>query len=424
MSERALDDLMAFSDDEATDEALRNRKNARRNDNGLGEDEEHVDLAEWDAGEDNDEIPPRGWLLGTLLCRQFLTLVIGDGGVGKTALLITMALSLATGRKLIREHVFVRGRVMLLCFEDGITELRRRLAAAMIHHRISKDEVRGFLFLATVQRPDAKLVAAIPGRELAEGKLGGAIEAAILRRALDAVLIDPFVKAHGGPENDNTAMDMSAGILARIAIERDIALCALHHTRKGPPDPGNADMGRGGGSLKDAGRLAYTLTPMQKEEGDRYCVSEEERASLIRLDHGKVNLVRRDPNARWFQFISVPIGNRTEIYPNGDAVQTVARWDSPDLFTGAADAVWNQILDDLDRGMENGQRYSAAGAARDRAAWRVVVKHVERTEKQARAIIKSWLKTGLLIEDDYEDEADRRTRKGLRVDATKRPGPR
>jgi hypothetical protein len=313
---------------------------------------------------------------------------------------------------------------MMLCFEDGTTELRRRPAAAMTHYRIRKDEVKGFLFATSVQRPDAKLIATVPGRELAQGKLGAAIEAAILRRGLDTVLLDPFVKSHGGPENDNTAMDMSAGILARIAIERNIAVGVLHHTRKGPPDPGNADMGRGGGSLKDAGRLTYTLTPMQKEEGDRYCLSEEERASLIRLDHGKVNLVRRDPNARWFQLIGVPLGNWTETYPHGDEVQTVARWVPPDVFAGAADSIWNQILDDLDKGLENGQRYSAAGAARDRAAWRVVTRYLERTERQARAIIKGWLKTGLLIEDDYEDEADRKKRKGLRVNWTKRPGPR
>jgi hypothetical protein len=85
--------------------------------------------------------------------------------------------------------------------------------------------------------------------------------------------------------------------------------------------------------------------------------------------------------------------------------------------------VLNRILDEIDAGLANGQRYSAAPAATDRAARRVVVKHLDRTEPQARAIIKAWLTSGLLIVEDYEDETDRKIRKGLRVDPTKRPGP-
>jgi hypothetical protein len=45
-------------------EIMRNISN-----NGVADDE--FDLGEWDFGEDNEPIPPRGWLLGNLLCRQF-----------------------------------------------------------------------------------------------------------------------------------------------------------------------------------------------------------------------------------------------------------------------------------------------------------------------------------------------------------------
>jgi hypothetical protein len=45
----------------------------------------------------------------------------------------------------------------------------------------------------------------------------------------------------------------------------------------------------------------------------------------------------------------------------------------------------------------------------------------EKTEGQSREIIRAWLKTGLLLEFDYENEATRKGAKGLRVDSTKRP---
>jgi hypothetical protein len=46
-------------------------------------------------------------------------------------------LALATGRPLTGEHVFRRCRVLMLSFEDDIDDLNRRLAAALIHHKIA-----------------------------------------------------------------------------------------------------------------------------------------------------------------------------------------------------------------------------------------------------------------------------------------------
>ena len=85
------------------------------------DDDQPLDLGEWDFGEDNEPIPPRGWLLGNLLCRQFLSAIFGDGAVGKTALIIAMALSLAASRNLIGEHVFVRAERLPPSFRNPFT---------------------------------------------------------------------------------------------------------------------------------------------------------------------------------------------------------------------------------------------------------------------------------------------------------------
>jgi hypothetical protein len=44
-----------------------------------------------------------------------------------------------------------------------------------------------------------------------------------------------------------------------------------------------------------------------------------------------------------------------------------------------------------------------------------------KTEVQAREIIKIWLKNGVLVRDEYENRATRKPVKGLRVDPVKRP---
>ena len=48
---------------------------------------------------------------------------------------------------------------------------------------------------------------------------------------LDAVIIDPLVKAHSAVENSNDEMDLVADVLAQIAHEHDIAVDTPHRRR-------------------------------------------------------------------------------------------------------------------------------------------------------------------------------------------------
>jgi hypothetical protein len=110
----------------------------------------------FDVGDEDGNIPPRQWLLGATFCRRNLSGLISAGAAGKTTVRILQALSLAAGRELTSEHVFVRSRVMIVCLEDDMTELRRRVRAAMLHHKVTPSEVKGFLILTTPR--DLKIV--------------------------------------------------------------------------------------------------------------------------------------------------------------------------------------------------------------------------------------------------------------------------
>jgi len=137
------DDFWEAVDAEAECETANSSKPSGLVSNGLGE---------WDAGDDNWQIPPRGWLLGNIFCRRQVSSLIGDGAVGKTSLRIAQLLACATGRSITGEQVFHRCRVLILSFEDDRDELRRRVRAAMLHHRISESELKGWLFLSAVGR--------------------------------------------------------------------------------------------------------------------------------------------------------------------------------------------------------------------------------------------------------------------------------
>lgn len=368
-----------------------------------------------------DSVAPRGWLLGNVFCRRFCSSLLADGGVGKTALRIAQLLSLASGRALTGEFIFQRCRVILISLEDDTEELDRRLMAAMKYHGVTKSEVAGWLFTVAPGGAAGKLMTSDARGNLSPGDMGSLLEQAIVEIGADVVAMDPFVKTHGAKENDNTAMDAAVQILSSLAAKYNIAIDTPHHTSKGIADPGNADRGRGASSAKDAWRLVYTLTPMTRDEAKELGIGEELRRSLIRMDSAKVNIAPPMSEARWFRLIGVPLGNQTAMYPSGDNVQTVEAWTPPGMFEDISNFLANQILDALDAGLPNGDPYTNENKASVRAACDVVIRFCPtKTKDQARAIVGTWIRNGVLSVEETK-LANRKVQNGLRVNPQKRP---
>jgi hypothetical protein len=254
------------------------------------------------------------------------------------------------------------------------------------------------------------------------GPLEAMLRQAIADRQIDLLGLDPFVKLHALEENDNGAMDFVCDLLVKLAIEFNIAVDVPHHTKKGLQTAGDADAGRGASSARDAGRLMYTLTRMADGEGETFGISAEERRLYVRLDSSKVNIAPPSGEATWFKLIGVRLDNGTADYPQGDEVQTVIPWHPPKTWDGITSAQLNAALDEIEAGLPNGQRFTEASRATDRAAWQPVQKHcLGRTENQCRDIIKTWVRNGVLTVEDYDDPIARKSQKGLRVCAAKRP---
>jgi hypothetical protein len=351
---------------------------------------------------------------------QFLSAIVASGGTGKSALRMLQFLAMATGKQLTGQHVFHRSRVLLVSLEDDEEELKRRIAAACIHHKVDRTELDGWFFYAA---PKGLKLAVMRAGSRQIGQLEKLLREAITDLSPDLICLDPFVKLHALEENDTGAMDFVCDLLAQLAIAYGIAVDAPHHTRKGQQTPGDADSGRGASSIKDAGRLVYSLVAMSKGEAKQFGINEAERHNYVRLDSAKLNIAPKSQKATWFKLVGVRLGNGTAEYPNGDEVQTVETWMPPDTWADLSCAALNVVLSAIDAGMGNGQRYSDAPRATTRAAWRVVQQHCpDRTEAQCREIINTWVRNKVLYNEEYDDPVKRETVKGLRLDPTKRPG--
>ena len=189
-----------------------------------------------DAGDiDVTTIAPRGWLLGVTFCRKFISGLIAEGGGGKTAIRCAQYLAAATGRKLTGEHVHVRSRVLIVCLEDDLDEVKRRIGAAMLHHGVTPEQIKGWLYYCTPKGLKLLQTDARGGRAI--GVLHSELRKIIAELKIDLVAIDPFVKSHGVEENDNNAIDEVCIMLAQIADEYDLQLTSSTTREREPPNP-------------------------------------------------------------------------------------------------------------------------------------------------------------------------------------------
>ena len=383
-------------------------------------------LAVWNAGRDIGDLtslPPRQFLLGTVFCKGNASMLGGPGAVGKTSVRIAQYLALATGKTLTDERVFKRSRVLLLSFEDDADELRRRIGAAIKHYGIADAELDGWLYFAALGGADGKIALLDINQQVVRCELVNSLSRRIDELHLDLVAFDPFIKCHSVAENDNTGMDAVMEILTDLAKKHDIATDSIAHNNKGLAEPGDANRLRGASAQKDAARLVHTLTAMSKEEAERFGVSEQERSAYVRFDRAKANYGRAI-DTKWFKLVGVRLGNCNvdPAYPEGDEVQVAVPWSPPHLWRDLTAPVANRILDKIDAGLPDGNRYSNHHSAKERAAWRVVAKSAPtKTEAQARLIIAAWVKSGVLVVEEYQSPTTFKMVNGLRVDDARRP---
>jgi hypothetical protein len=127
----------------------------------------------------------------------------------------------------------------------------------------------------------------------------------------------------------------------------------------------------------------------------------------FRSYNGKRSFAPPADQSDWFKIESIELAN-------GDNVGVVTPWVYPASQVPITPEVVERIIADIGRGMPNGQRFSNSNAATRRPAWPIVQKHCpDKTEDQCRRSVASWIKKGLLYEDDYDDPTDHKPRRGL-----------
>jgi hypothetical protein len=354
-------------------------------------------------------IPPRPWIYGRQLLRGAVSLIVAPGGTGKSALTAGMAVSLATGRELLRERIWGGAkRAWLWNLEDSSDELARSVQAAMLHWQIDGGDVAERLYIDSgLDGPGFKLAKLEQGGVQIIRPVSDGITAELRARDIDVLIIDPFVSSHSVPENDNPAIDMVAKEWASIAAGANCAILLVHHTSKRNGQASDADSARGATSLVNAARFVLALNPMDKEAGEAFGIDADQRRRFVRCDAAKSN---RAPagDARWIELASVSLGNADATYADGDQMAVVVPWTPPDAFAGICPA-------DLVRVQEAVTTAAGAGNSRKSTqSGRRWVGHAiadalgldsDRDRRRLNRMIGEWLRNGVLVDEVAIDEA-------------------
>lgn len=367
---------------------------------------------------DPGEIPHRQWIYGTQLIRGFVTLLVAPGGTGKSSLLLATCLSIATGRSLLGQRIFQPCNTALLNLEDPQDEIDRRVTALAMHYKISNQELGGRFFVSPPER----------GVSIAAGGNDGfAIvhpdEKDIIERVRDERIgvlgVDPFSESHTLEENSNPQMIQAAAAWRRVARLGDCAVVLSHHVRKGPVD--SIEAARGAKALSDSARIGLLLSSMSEDDASALGIPPEDRLQYVRLDDAKANLAPRAQKATWFHLGSVTLDNADDTYASGDHVAVIEAWEPPNVWDTMPPGDCNTALDRIDAGLPGGVLYTHSRRSPERWAGTVIIDVFGHTAGQAAGVIQTWIRSGLLIKDTYQDPFQRHERTCLRVNHAKRP---
>jgi AAA domain len=124
-------------------------------------------------------------------------------------LVLVEAVAMATQRALLGVPVPTRLRVWNWNGEDPREETERRIAAILLHYNIDPQELEDWLFV-DCGRDTPICIAERRRNDVIFTPDAEALTAEIIRLKVDVFTLDPFVKTHCLPENDNGMIDQVA----------------------------------------------------------------------------------------------------------------------------------------------------------------------------------------------------------------------
>jgi RecA-family ATPase len=171
--------------------------------------------------------PPRPWHVVDMIPGRQVTLLGGDGGVGKSIVAKQLGVATAAGRDWFGMTPAC-GAVVYLSAEDDLDELNRRIEAIAANYGVKLAELADFHLVPLAGR-DAVLGAPMKPGIIAPTPVWRGLEAVVERIRPRLVIVDTLADAYAGNENSRPEARQFVGLLRGMAIDRELAVVLLAH---------------------------------------------------------------------------------------------------------------------------------------------------------------------------------------------------
>lgn len=365
---------------------------------------------------DPRSIPRRQFLHGRHYVRKFVSATIAPGGLGKSSLVLCDAIAMASGKRILRDKPKTPFKVWYWNGEDPYDELERRIAGICLHYGITNDDLGNRLYVDSGREGPIRVAEETSNGAVIVQPVFDEMVAQVKELGIDCIMFDPFVACHAVSENDNSIINEVVKGFATVADQCDVSIDLTHHVRKAREGfETQAEDARGASALIDGCRSVRTLTRMTKDQAEQYGIDDTDRKSHFYVALGKANLgPPEDP--QWHFLQGVGIGNDTPEGPE-DYVGVVTVWDPPSAFEGVENNDVQRVQAHLGDAAFRADARSPEYVGRAIASALNLNFSADGVSARIRAMIKAWLKSGLLEEFSGKDER-RETRTFIRVGRT------
>jgi RecA-family ATPase len=211
-------------------------------------------------------VPERDWTVHNRIIRRNVALLSGPGGVGKSILIMQLAVAHALGRDWLGTMP-VQGPVMYLNAEDDERELHYRLHAVLAHYGAEFDALGDF-HLTALAGKDAVLGEANRHGIVRPTRLFEQLHkrACAIRPVL--VALDTAADMFAGNENDRTQVRQFIGLLRGVAIDADCAVLLASHPSVSGMEKGTGLSGSTAWHNSVRTRLYFQATDSDESKAD------------------------------------------------------------------------------------------------------------------------------------------------------------
>jgi hypothetical protein len=220
-----------------------------------------VNIAAWH----NAPVPDREWVVRDRVPLAAVTLLSGDGGVGKTILALHLAVATALGRDWLNA-LPEPGPALVVCCEDDDKELHRRLNRIVEHCGASFEELSKSMRLISLAGQDAVMAAPDARGMIVPTNLFKRMREAACDIRPRLIVMDNSADVFAGNENDRAQVRQFIGLLRGVAIAAHAGLLLTSHPSLTGISTGTGLSGSTAWNASVRSRLYFKHAKTEKDE--------------------------------------------------------------------------------------------------------------------------------------------------------------